>query len=414
MSETHARLSPSGASRWMVCAGAPVLEADYPDESSAYADEGTAAHTLAAMCLKSIGIDADDFLGEYIRVGERKFEVTRDMARYVNLYVHYVRGLAKDKLLYIEQPVPIGHLTGEDGASGTADAIIVDVANRHITVVDLKYGMGVKVEAENNKQAQVYALGAIEELSLVADFDTATLVIHQPRIAEEPSEWHTSMRTLERFAEEVAAAADTVRAATIRRDPGSDAWAEAYLRPGEDQCRFCRAKASCPGLRAEVALAIGATSAPAIAEDFAALVPDAIDETTGDNWLPVAMSKVGLIEDWCAAVRAETERRLLSGQPVDGWKLVRGRQGPRSWTDPQAAEEVLKSFRFKMDEIFDRKLISPTSAEKLLKQTPRRWEKVSILVSRSAGKLSVAPIDDPRPQEQLVATAADFSGMIET
>lgn len=398
----------------MTCAGSVVLEADYPDEGSVWADEGTAAHTLAAMCLKSVGIDADDFLGEYIHVGERKFEVTRDMARYVNLYVHYVRGLAKDKLLYIEQPVPIGHLTGEEGATGTADAIIVDIANRHITVIDLKYGMGVKVEAEGNKQAQIYGLGAVEELSLVADFDSATLVIHQPRIAEEPSEWSVSMRDLERFAEEVAAAADTVRAATVRRDSGSDAWAEAYLRPGESQCRFCKAKSGCPAMRAEVAFALGATSPPATAEDFAALVPDVIGEDTGDNWLPVAMSKVGLVEDWCKSVRAEVERRLLLGQKVDGYKLVAGRQGPRKWTDAQAAEALLKGFRLRSEDMYDKSLISPTTAEKVLKEKPRWWEKAQTLISRSSGKPSVAPCDDKRPAWTGTATAEDFAALAST
>ena len=417
MSEYHAKLSPSGASRWMACPGSIVLEADYPDTGSAYADEGTAAHTLAAMVLVSTGINADDFLGEHIHVGDRKFEVTKDMARYVQSYVSFVRERAQGKLLYVEQRVPIGHLTGEADATGTADAIIVDAAARSITVIDLKYGMGVVVEAENNEQAQMYALGAMEELSLVADFDTATMVIHQPRIRPEPSEWTVDAAVLTTFAERVAAAADGVSAAAAwHKQPerlASGDWAEAYLAPGEKQCKFCRAKPTCPALLAEVAMAVG-TEAPATAEDFAEMVVETINETTGDNWLPVAMSKVDLVEQWCKAVRAETERRLLLGQPVDGYKLVEGRAGPRKWADASAAEELLKSFRLKSDEMYDKVLISPTTAEKVLKETPRRWEKAKVLISRSSGKPSVAPATDKRPAISVTATAEDFAALAAT
>ena len=89
----------------------------------------------------------------------------------------------------------------------------------------------------------------------------------------------------------------------------------AALVPGEKQCRFCKAKATCPALREEVT----SISGPATAADFAAFVPDVPDAETGDNYLSIAMSKVDMVEGWCKAVRAETERRLLAGQTVDGW-----------------------------------------------------------------------------------------------
>lgn len=390
--EYHAKKSPSGAHGWMRC---PQWQPD--SRGSIYADEGTAAHTLAAMVLKSPGIDCDDFLGEQIRVGERSFLVTQDMAAAVQLYVDFVREEARGegKMLYVEQDVPIGHLTGERGATGRMDAGIVDVHNRTITTVDLKYGMGERVEAEYNEQGQMYTLGAVEELSLVCDFESARVVIYQPRISDEPSIWPVSVAQLYEFAAEVGQAA-------ARHGTGDAV-------PGEKQCRWCAKKATCAALRNEMAQYAG-TGAPATAEDFANMGSDEITEDTSGNWLAIAMSKTDLVEMWLKAVRAEVERRLLMGAKVDGWKLVQGRQGPRKWADPAAAEDLLKSFRLKADEMYDKTVISPTSAEKLLKKdNPRRWSKVEDLITRSDGKISVAPESDKRPAASVTATAADFA-----
>lgn len=408
----HARLSPSGASRWLRCPGSVVLEAEYPDQGSVYADEGTAAHTLAAFCLED-KMQADEYLGEKIRVGAREFEVTRDMAGHVQRYVDFVRQKAEGKMLLVEQRVPIGHITGEEGAAGTADAIVIDATNREIIVIDLKYGMGVKVEAEENEQAQMYALGAVEECEVLADIDHITMVIYQPRIADGVSEWRISRADLERFAERAAVGADGVReAARIHTAEhgfaGDTAWA---LNPGDKACRFCKAKSSCPALRAELFEVMGA--APATPEDFAEFLVDEVTDQTGDNWLSVAMSKVDMVEGWCKAVRAEVERRLLKGGSVEGFKLVQGRQGPRKWIDETKAEELLKSFKLKVDEMYDKSVISPTAAEKLLKENARRWPKVEALITRSDGKVSVASASDKRPAVSVVATAEDFRDLVQ-
>lgn len=209
MSGYHAKLSPSGAHRWMACPGSVVLEADIPDTGSVYADEGTAAHTLASYCLID-GMDADDYLGEAIRVGERRFDVDENMVRYVQDYVKLVREYAHGGTLMVEQAVPIGHLTGEEGATGTSDAVVLQ--RNELVVIDLKYGMGVKVDAERNPQLMMYALGAYENFSVLGDFDTVTMVIHQPRI-NHVAEYSIPLRTLLEFADEVKAAAAKVEEA---------------------------------------------------------------------------------------------------------------------------------------------------------------------------------------------------------
>ena len=403
MSAAHARLSPSGASRWMACPGSVVLEAAYPDKGSVYADEGTAAHTLASYCLDD-NMHASEYLGEAILVGERRFPVTDDTVRYVQSYVDLVREYAVGGTLLVEQRVPIGHLTGEEGAGGTSDAVVIK--GRELIVIDLKYGMGVQVYAEDNPQLKMYALGAYEEFGLLSDFDTVTMVIHQPRL-NHVAEWTIPLSQLLAFGKEVSHAAGVVAEAVSVADIGVDS----YLNPGEKQCRFCKAKATCPALKAEVADIVHDT---ATLDDFADLVPHAPDSQTGDNYLSVAMSKVGLVEDWCKAIRAEVERRLLAGQSVDGYKLVEGKRGNRKWADPANAEALFKSFRMRQDEMYDFSLISPTAAEKVFKENPKRWVKVQEHITRSEGKPSVAPATDKRPALAVQSVADDFSDFLQT
>jgi hypothetical protein len=302
--------------------------------------------------------------------------------------------------------VPIGHLTGESGATGTSDAIIIDYDHEAITVIDLKFGVGVKVDAEDNEQMQMYALGALHEHSLISDFSYVSMVIHQPRL-NHVSEWHISTHELEQFGNRAAVGAQTISEAS--EDTGSVLlahWSDTYLHPGDKQCRFCKAKATCPALRAEVTEILGS----ATAEDFAQFVPEAPDSATGDNYLSMAMSKVDMVEGWCKAVRAEVERRLLAGKTVDGFKLVTGKKGNRRWADEKAVEKLFKSFRLKQEEMFDLSLISPTRAEKIL--TSARWTKVQQHIAQSDGKPSVAPATDRRPALVVSNVAEEFRDLV--
>lgn len=370
----HAQLSPSSATRWMTCPGSVALTKDMLDTSSKYADEGTDAHELAALCLET-NTDAVAYLGRVLTEGHT---VDDDMARHVQSYVQYVRDLAEGGALLVEQRLPIGNLTGEKDAHGTTDALIAHPDE--LTVADLKYGMGEPVQADNNPQLQIYALAALRQYELAYDFKTVRMVIHQPRLGA-VSEWVQTVEELEAFAVRVA------ESAQYTEDP------DAPLVPSTKGCRWCKAKATCPALRAEV-------------DALFEVVPEAAPEDT----LATAMSKVDLVDAWSKAVRAETERRLLAGEPVNGFKLVQGRRGARVWGDKTEAEALLKKLRLKVDEMYDLSLISPTKAEKLHEAGtigPRQWSKVVELVTQSDGKPSVAPVSDKRPA--LVTSAvSDF------
>ena len=388
----HARFSPSGAHRWVECPGAIALEAEYPEDNSSYADEGTGAHALATLTLQNPHSNCAAYHGRRLEIREGvTVEVTEEMCEETQKYVDFVRAIeATGYTLAIEQRVDFSNTLGlEPGEGfGTADAVLF--RGDEIVVVDLKYGKGVRVDAEENMQLMLYALGAMETFGdLFGPFQNITMVIHQPRMVAGVTTWTTDLARLEEFARECATAAVDVKAAIRTKDLGKDI-AKAYLHPGTKTCQWCKAKATCPALAAKVQETIGVEF-----DDLTAEIP-AVSEM-GDNSLPNAMASVDLIEDWCKAVRAETERRLLDSKPVTGWKLVEGKKGNRQWTDAAAAEQLLKtSFRLPTDDIYARSLVGIPAIEKLLKDQPKRWAKVKELITQKVGKPSVAPESDAR------------------
>ena len=369
----HARLfSASASPRWMACPASAKACEGLEDVSSTYAEDGTKAHELAASALQGIRITAD---------------MEDDLFDAVMEYVDRVKEASQGAILMIEQQVDYSDVIGDEGF-GTADAIIIKGGT--LEIHDLKTG---RIPAYAMPQLGMYALGAVHQFGFLSEIQRVKLVIHQPRIE------HTD--TVEMTIEELDKFAETVRSAVQEALSPSPRYS-----PGEKQCRFCKAKAHCPALAEHVAETIGQKFDNLDAEELKA-EPDRI----GLNYLAHCMSAVGLVEDWCKGIRARVERELLAGETIDGWKLVQGRKGARKWTSDQEAEETLRRMKLKVEDMYDLKIISPTTAEKLAKAGtigPRQWPALQGLITQSEGGLSVAPASDKRPAATTVAPAGAF------
>lgn len=398
----HALLSASAAERWMACPGSLALSRGLPDSSSRYAAEGTVMHEVASWALVAEH-DAAAYIGRVVEVDGEAYEFDADMAAIVQVYLDTVREYrGSNGTMFVEQRVDYSDTLGVPDSFGTADCLLV-VGNTLI-VIDLKTGHN-PVEAENNKQMQLYALGALPLVEMVVDIERVVLVISQPKVRKAPSEWDLSVAELGVFADEAAAVAKVAHELATTDDCNLDG----HLNPTADGCRYCKAKATCPALRAAVADTIGTSAASP--EEFGVLEvePSAAAAGGDEVWLAAALSKVDMIEDWCAAVRKEAERRLHAGECVPGFKLVEGRRGQRKWTDEAEVIATLKGFRLKQDEMFEMSVISPAKAEKLLKETPKRWTKVQTLITQAEGKPTVAPESDKRPALVVTPVADDFT-----
>lgn len=393
MSTGHSLLAPSAAARWIACPGSVALSQGHDFGGNEYTAEGTAAHWLAEQALRS-GKPCEHWLGETHTVlsddGLERWDIPIDaeMCSYVQVYVDYVfrRHQEMPGALLIEHRADLSNVLGIADQGGTADAVLADtLITGTLEVIDLKYGRGKAVEAEGNEQLMLYALGCLDHFG-DAEFEQVVLTICQPRLDSMPQVTMTPAE-LRAFGEKAKSAAIT--AVEVLDQPQH---IERALNPGDKQCQWCPAKATCPALAQHVLdtvfpereepLPDPATAAP--------VLPSGNVDVLGRR-----RRLVPLIEDWCKAIRAEVQARTERGE-MPGWVLERGRAGARVWSDEEAAEQMLKkSFRLKNDKMYNLKLISPTQAEKVL--SPARYERVSQYVTRADGKAVAVPESEADP-----------------
>ena len=397
----HSKYSASGFEAARLCPGKPVLEAGLPDNGNGYAREGTAAHQVLEWCLQRDHF-ADAYEGRIIDVEGDPILVDDDMVGHINWCLEQIETYAGGNAIMAETRVNYSDALGvaKDEGWGTAD-VIVPRDDGELVVMDLKYGRGVEVDADCD-QLKLYGLGALAAVDgLLGDFERVRLVVLQPRISRAPSEHDMTVTELRQWA------ATTAWEAVERRQLAAEfmsvtpveheLWAAEYLSPNEKSCKFCKAKATCPALQAEVGRTVSGDNTTVSAENFE---PFPAGQATHPDELATCLNKVDMIEDWCKAVRAEAERRLLDGREVPGYKLVQGKRGNRQWADAKAAEQMLKTFRVKLEDMYEMKLINPTTAEKLAKAETigkRQWPKLQELIVQSEGKPHVAPESDSRP-----------------
>lgn len=425
----HALLSASGSPGWLACYGNLAQKARMANTSNPASRKGTAGHTVSAnVLLAKLAVEAGkpednrtsclDYVGHIEIVEGDEIEITDEYAGQLQKYVDKVWAVYKSEpgaVLLVETRVNYAAYLGvpQDKAWGTSDAIIYLPLSRRIVVIDLKTGFRW-VMAENNGQERLYGLGAYDELALAYEIDEVENMICMSRFMDaEDSEYEEpgvtsevlSVADLKTWArtEAAMAAQHNLRNYEAAQAHGLATIPLGEYTPGEKQCEYCNP--ACPGRFQTVVSTIAnefvdldnppeGTVAKTISK-HAGRVAEADVETLAEM-----MKRCDMIEDWIKAVRSAVEVHLLAGQAIPGFKLVAGKKGARSWSDPEKAAKKLKTVLGTKDAMTAPEPISPTQAEKHFKQgklTPRQWQALVDITTQKEGGRHVAREDDPRP-----------------
>ncbi len=383
MTKKHAKLSASGSSKWLNCAGSVEAESKIPNKQSVYAEEGTLAHELADICLKnyinSCALNNDyksplDRIGETIKCESDKkvisTVVTDEMAKFVQEYIDYVLAHeTKNSQLYTEDRVDFSNIV-PDGF-GTMDAAILDYDTGICHIFDLKYGQGVPVDAVENTQAQLYALGFYNELKCLDVIKSFKIHIVQPRIFNYSS-WEITLDDLVKFGEYASKKANEALAPNAPRTPG------------EKQCKWCNARHHCPELMEVTEKTLLENFENLNDKNVVLKKPDQLN----DKQLKLILDNKKLIEGFLESVEQHVYDKVVNGEKFEGYKFVEGRSN-RKWNGK--AEEVLKN---KLGEdAYEKKLIGITAAGKKLKK-----DEVEELTYKPEGKLQLVPASDKRKE----------------
>jgi hypothetical protein len=439
---------------WMECPGSMAFTANQVDgDSSEFADNGTASHTLGAWALQT-GKDCSEFPHNTIRVNNVEYDVDEERCGFVQTYVDDVRRSAMGGILWTEYRVDLskylgmavcptckgkGHTavpgqgcpdsdpcnecdaSGEIPQGGTSDAVVIVPKDELLIVGDLKYGVGERVYASYyapdgktkriNHQLGLYALGVLEDVLLLGHKITRVIVrIYQPRLNILDEFEISADELMNVFGAKAKLAVETCGDAMVLSE--TDPALSDYLLPGDKTCRWCRVKAKCPALRRYVA---EQTRMDFNDETSPPVVPESTEH------LSVAFKAMPLILQWVKATQAAIWNGVVNGDSILGpdqkpLKLVAGKEGNNAWV-PEALLsgqiEALLVGQLGPKAYQVQKPISAPEAKKLLgkKATKKLWdEQFAPLIKRGKPGPMIALGSDTRPVygERVAAVADEF------
>lgn len=381
MPTQHALLSASGAHRWLHCTGSPLLEKDFPDSTSVYAQEGTLAHYLCELKLMAYTGEITKRKLTSMKNKLMKSELWQpEMDSTSEAYLDYIKDITMSytvkPVILTEKKVDFSRYVPE--GFGTADCLIL--AGDTLHVVDYKHGKGVVVDADHNPQMMLYALGAMSELSLLYRFKFVHMTIVQPRV-NNISEFTMTADELIEWGEKVV-------------KPKAEA---AMSGKGEfeagDWCRFCRAKRQC---KTRYESNDSLYSELSVQHD-----PRLITLAELGDYLKRGKDMAAWLEDMKEYALSES----LAGAEVPGWKAVEGR-GSRAFTDTDEAVDTLIKNGIDESVLYERRVLTLAQMEKAVGKKAF-GELVGDLVVKNPGKPTLVEESDKRPRITNQPTAAD-------
>lgn len=381
----HAKLSASGAKKWLNCPGSVVMEAQFPNESSSYAQEGTNAHSLGEA---KIRLAVKEYTNAKYQKAIKALEIDEEMAGYTDDYRDFVlerfnaaRAKTPDAKLLLEQRLDFSTYVPE--GFGTGDCVIV--AAGFLEIIDLKYGAGVVVPVQDNPQLRLYALGAWEAWDYLYGIDEITMTIYQPR--------RDNISTETISAKELLSWGEAVKAkATLANSGTEDCFAGCHCDEGFCRARpVCRAYTdSCNRLAAMEFKRPNLLSLEEIAE---------------------VLELSGRLTKWAELVKAYALEQALQGHEVPGYKLVEGRSSRSFNTEDEVIITTLTNAGYNREDLIVSKLRTVADMEKFLGKKAF-GELLNEMVTKPTGTPTLAPITDRRPEIHSAAAAQrDFAAL---
>lgn len=380
MTEHHAKYSPSQLARIIACPSSAYLSQHLPSDTSSYAEEGTFLHAVMERSLQksnplNVKIDQSEPLTkEQLRTCELAADYFMDVYREV--------ALAGDVMIDLEVQSSL-HYLGEPDCYGTADVRLVSPGR--VDIIDWKFGQGVYVAAENNPQLKAYALGAFGSMAHLTHHSDIRTHVVQPRLDNCWFAQYTAVELLEWYQEVLAPAFH------LAKGPDS-------CYPGEDQCRWCKAKMSCRA-RYEYASA----AATSVFSTFAEKTVDAVRPEE----LVVLLEDAKMLEQYIKDIKQFALNQCIDGKGFPGHKVVLGRTS-RHWKDEKEAMAFLLAKvdegEFDFEELYISKFVTPPQAEKLTKLM-KKDAKFKELYCVVPGNPTLVPDTDPREEYTMNATS---------
>ncbi|MBO5123390.1 MAG: DUF2800 domain-containing protein [Oscillospiraceae bacterium] len=367
-SRDHALLSASSAHRWLNCPPSAIAAAAYEDEGSEFAAEGTLAHEVAEAIANRRTVS------DRLVINQEMIDCAREYRDYIQEHIK-----SPTATVLLEQRVDFSPWVPE--GFGTCDCIILQ--DDTMTVIDYKYGKGVAVDAENNPQLRLYALGALNDFGIAYDVTKVETHIFQPRInnvtqealtADELLKWGDSIKPI---AQKAAKGKGTYKAGT--------------------HCKFCPHAGKC---RTLTALCTEKVQAYGISAKVPVLAPHEVAEV---------LELEPVFNLWLKNVKAQALQTLLDGGEVPGFKVVEGKLGNRKWTDELEVLNALLCSGYAKEDVTETKLLSPAGMDKAIgkKKVEELLEK---LIDRAPGAPTIATATDKRPVYSRLAEAQkDFN-----